>query len=101
MPSVWLEPFGRVIIEAYATGTPVIASRLGAMQELIIERETGLLFEPGNTHDLSTQVQYIVDHPQDLRTWGRKARSLFEEKYTADSAYTELMSIYNEVLNGA
>jgi glycosyltransferase involved in cell wall biosynthesis len=100
MPSVWYETFGRTIIEAYATGTPVIASRLGAMKEIIFEKETGLLFEPGNALDLSAQVQYAIDHPQDLRTWGKQARSQYEQKYTAESAYEELISIYEEVLEG-
>jgi glycosyltransferase involved in cell wall biosynthesis len=101
MPSVWYETFGRVIIEAYATGTPVIASRLGGMEEIIIEQKTGLLFTPGDALDLSTQVQYAIDHPQELSTWGKQARSQYEQKYTADSAYEKLISIYEEVLEGA
>jgi glycosyltransferase involved in cell wall biosynthesis len=101
MPSIWLETFGRVIIEAYATGTPVIASRIGAMKEIIIEKKTGLLFEPGNALDLSDQIQYAIDHPLELRTWGEQARSQYVQKYTADSAYEKLISIYEEVLEGA
>jgi glycosyltransferase involved in cell wall biosynthesis len=101
MPSVWFETFGRVIIEAYATGTPVIASRLGAMNELIVEKETGLLFDPGNALDLSKQVQYAIDHPLELRSWGKQARSKYEKNYTTDSAYEKLISIYEEVLEGA
>jgi glycosyltransferase involved in cell wall biosynthesis len=101
MPSVWYETFGRVIIEAYATGTPVIASRLGALKEIIIEKKTGLLFTPGDALDLSKQVQYANDHPLELRSWGRQARSQYEQKYTADSAYERLISIYEEVLEGA
>ncbi len=101
MPSVWYETFGRVIIEAYATGTPVIASRLGAMEEIIIEKKTGLLFTPGDALDLSEKVHYANDHPLELRSWGRQARSHYEQKYTADSAYEKLISIYEEVLEGA
>jgi glycosyltransferase involved in cell wall biosynthesis len=101
MPSVWYETFGRVIIEAYATGTPVIASRLGALKEIIIEKKIGLLFTPGDALDLSKQVQYANDHPLELRSWGRQARSQYEQKYTADSAYERLISIYEEVLEGA
>ena len=101
MPSIWLETFGRVIIEAYATSTPVIASRIGAMKEIIIEKKTGLLFEPGNALDLSDQIQYAIDHPLELRTWGEQARSQYVQKYTADSAYEKLISIYEQVLEGA
>ena len=48
MPSEWYETFGLAIIEAFATALPVIASRLGAMTELIDDRVTGLLFQPGD-----------------------------------------------------
>jgi glycosyltransferase involved in cell wall biosynthesis len=100
MPSVWYETFGRTIMEAYATGTPVIASRLGAMEEIIIEERTGLLFTPGDALDLSKQVQYAIDHPLELRSWGTQARSQYEQNYTADNAYEKLISIYEEVLEG-
>ena len=48
MPSEWYETFGRTIVEAYAVGTPVVASRMGSMQELLVHEETGLLFEAGS-----------------------------------------------------
>jgi glycosyltransferase involved in cell wall biosynthesis len=100
MPSAWYEPFGRVIIEAYATATPVIASRIGGMEELIVEESTGLLFNPGDAQDLSNQIQYGIDHPQELSSWGKQARLEYERKYTADRAYEHLISIYGEVLEG-
>ncbi len=59
MPSVWYETFGRTIVEAYAAGTPVIASRLGAMEELVVHQETGLLFEPGSASALAEAVSAL------------------------------------------
>ncbi len=53
MPSTWYEGFPMVIVEAFAAGLPVIASRLGSMLELIEEGSTGLLFEAGNGKDLA------------------------------------------------
>ncbi|NIV03355.1 glycosyltransferase, partial [Candidatus Saccharibacteria bacterium] len=47
MPSEWYETFGLTIIEAFALGLPVIASRLGAMAEIVEDGVTGLLFTPG------------------------------------------------------
>ncbi len=49
VPSEWYETFGMVIIEAFACGIPVFASRLGAMAELIEDGETGRLFTPGSS----------------------------------------------------
>ena len=69
------------------------------MEELIYEKETGLMFDHGNAFDLSDQVQYAIDHPQELIRWGKQARSHFEQKYTAECAYEKLLSIYNQVLD--
>ena len=55
-PSIWYEIFGLIIIEAFASGKPVIASRLGVIQELIQDGRTGLLFEPGNSDDLKEKL---------------------------------------------
>ena len=63
MPSIWYETFGRTIIEAYAKGTPVVASRLGAMAELVDDGRTGLLFEPGNPDDLALKIHALLDDP--------------------------------------
>jgi len=95
MPSMWYETFGRTIIEAYATGTPVIASRLGAMAELVEEDETGLLFNPGDPGDLVAKVRYAMEHSQEVARWGRNARLVFERRYSADAAYESLMTIYD------
>jgi glycosyltransferase involved in cell wall biosynthesis len=92
MPSEWYETFGRLIIEAYARGTPVIASSLGAMKELVIEERTGLLFSPGDPTDLARQVTRLMDAPSN---WMRdSARAEFESAYQAGHNYRSLMKIY-------
>ncbi len=101
VPSVWYETFGRTIIEAYATGTPVVASRLGAMVDLVEEGRTGLLFNPGNSEDLKAKIWYIIEHPDEARCWGQKARHVFEEKYSSHSAYVSLIEIYRKALKNS
>jgi glycosyltransferase involved in cell wall biosynthesis len=95
MPSSIYETFGRVIIEAYAAGTPVIASRIGAIRELVREERTGLLFEPGSITDLSAKVRNALENPAKLRIWGLEARLEYEEKYNAEKYYQRLMEIYH------
>jgi glycosyltransferase involved in cell wall biosynthesis len=97
MPSVWYETFGRTIIEAYAAGTPVIASRMGAMQELVTHRETGLLFEPGSAAALSRAVSELF-YRTDLAAMRARARSEFDEKFTAEQNYRQLMGIFERTL---
>ena len=96
MPSIWYETFGRTIIEAYAKGTPVVASRLGAMAELVHDGRTGVLFEPGNPEDLASKIEGLLDDPLRLVKMRHTARREYEEKYTAETNYRMLMTIYKE-----
>ncbi len=98
MPSVWYETFGRTIIEAFACGRPVLASRLGAMAELVDDGRTGLLFEPGNARDLAEKIRFMLDHPAERERMGREARAEFERKYTAEANYPQLMAIYAKAI---
>jgi glycosyltransferase involved in cell wall biosynthesis len=59
LPSLWEEPFGRVIIEAMATGCPVIASRTGGIPEILTGRFASMLFEPGRAEELASKLQEI------------------------------------------
>ncbi|MGD1703983.1 glycosyltransferase [Dapis sp. BLCC M229] len=93
-PSQWYETFGRVAIEAFAKGTPVIASNLGNMSSLIESGRTGFHFRPGDPNDLAAQVEYALTHPEKLRKMRFEARSEFEAKYTAEQNYHKLMDIY-------
>ena len=98
IPSIWYETFGMVIIEAYASGTPVIASRIGALADIVTEGETGLLFEPDNAQDLADKLSWALAHPEKMAEMGRKARLVYEEKYTAEQNYTQLIDIYRSVI---
>lgn len=93
-PSQWYETFGRVAIEAFAKGTPVIASNLGNMSSMIESGRTGFHFSPGDPNDLAALVEYALTHPEKLRKMRFEARSEFEAKYTAQQNYHKLMDIY-------
>jgi glycosyltransferase involved in cell wall biosynthesis len=98
MPSVGYETFGRTIIESYAAGTPVIASNLGAMAELVEEGRTGLLFKAGDAADLRAKVRNLASNPSRLPSMRRAARHEFETKYTAEANYPLLMEIYSQAM---
>jgi glycosyltransferase involved in cell wall biosynthesis len=101
MSSIWYEGFPMVIREAFACGKPVIASRLGAMAELVEDGKTGLLFDPGNPVDLAAKMKWMIEHEAECIEMGKNARKVFEEKYTAERNFQILMNIYKEVLNPA
>jgi glycosyltransferase involved in cell wall biosynthesis len=97
-PSEWYETFGRVAVEAFAAGTPVIAANIGAVAELVEHGRTGLEFRPGDPEDLVTQVEWAMSHPAELRRMRDEVRAEFEAKYTAERNYRALMEIYEAAL---
>lgn len=100
VPSEWYEGFGRTAIEAFAVGTPVIASNLGALNTIIEDGKTGYLFKPGDPEDLARVVRLGFGNKERLREMGEKARAEYEMKYTAASNYTQLMQIYESIITG-
>ena len=99
VPSIWYETFGMVVVEAFACGTPVIASRIGVLPCLVKEGETGLLFEPGNPRDLADKMTWALTHPQKMDEMGRNARALYEAEFTAERNHQQLMAIYQDAIN--
>ena len=97
-PSKWYETFGRVAVEAYAKGTPVMAAKHGAIAELVKPGLTGWHFTPGDAEDLATQVNKALDHPKELAQMRQTARAEFEAHYTDEKNYQQLMSIYSKIL---
>lgn len=95
-PSIWYETFGRAIIEAKAAGTPVIASNLGAMAELNMDRETGLLFEPGNSNDLVAKVELLIRDHELRERIGRQGREQFDRQFTAERNIRDLLHVYRK-----
>jgi len=98
LPSVWYENFPRVLVEAFACGLPVIASRLGAMADLVEEGVTGLLFEPGDARQLAERLAWARAHPERMRRMGANARAEYERKYTPEVNFAQLQAIYRDVL---
>ncbi len=98
VPSICYENFPLAIVEAFACGTPVLASRLGAMAEIVEDGRTGLLFAPGDAADLAAKMEWLTDHPEVCAAMGRAARAVFEERYTAERNFESLMEIYQQVL---
>jgi glycosyltransferase involved in cell wall biosynthesis len=101
VPSEWYETFGLVIIEAFACGVPVIASRLGAMAEIVEGERTGLLFNPGDPEDLANKVHWAVAHPDAMARMGETARRVYEQKYTPEKNYEMLQAIYERAIGEA
>lgn len=97
-PSECYEGFPVVIAEAFACGLPVLASRLGAMEEIVEDGVSGLHFIPGDADDLACKARWAYEHPQEIRRMGGRARIEYVNKYTPEANYQRLMEIYAEAV---
>ena len=100
-PSTWYESFGLIIVEAFSTGLPVIASNIGAMSELIDHKRTGLLFRTGDAGDLIDRAQWALANPDWLASMRHHARREYVSRYMPDTNYRTLMDIYEKARNTA
>ncbi|MEL7337227.1 MAG: glycosyltransferase, partial [Planctomycetota bacterium] len=97
MPSRWYETFGRTIAESFSCGTPVIASNLGAMKELVSHGENGWLFDAGDVDSLSQQIQIAISKTDALetnRSLRSAARQTYTQNYTRQASLQALEQIY-------
>lgn len=98
MPSEgYYETFGMVIIEAYSQGVPVVASNIGVVPELVSDKQTGLLFEPGNSLDLADKAKWIWHHPSKADLMGRNGQKVYRERFTQEQCYKTLMNVYERL----
>lgn len=97
-PSEWHEPFGLVLVEAFAFGRPVIASRIGGMTEIVEEEKNGLLFSPGSVEELAQAMRWMWEHPIEALSMGQWGRALAEKKFTPQQHYAELSDVYRKVM---
>jgi glycosyltransferase involved in cell wall biosynthesis len=97
VPSTWYEGFPITILEALATGTPVIGSRLGGIAEIVKDKFNGLLFEPGDEDSLIRSLDDLKNY--DLKALSANARKCYLECYTPELNYKILMDIYDEAMN--
>lgn len=96
-PSKWYETFGRVAVEAFAKGTPVVAADVGAIAEVVESGRTGLRYDPNSPDDLVRQVEWLLSNPTELAKMRLAARHEFESKYTAERNYQQLIAIYDRL----
>ena len=100
-PTQWYEGFPMVLAEAFATGLPVLASDLGSAGEIVEEGVTGRLVPPADTEVWAERIGWMMSHAAEVREMGRRARRVYESRYTADRNYEQLMQIYERAVRRA
>src|SRR5574341_590142 len=87
LPSI-SEGLGRVVVEAMATGTPVIGSDVGGIPDMVKDGETGFLVGPGDERTLAEKIRWVLEHGDHTRDMGTRARA-FAESFFSTRAYID------------
>ena len=101
LPSICYEGFGLVLVEAMMYGKPVIASGIGSIPEIVEDKVTGLLFEPGNAEDLANKIQYLWDRPELCTKMGKAGYEKALCEYSQQNHYKRLIEVYHKAIINA
>jgi glycosyltransferase involved in cell wall biosynthesis len=93
------EAFSNAVIEAMATGLPVVASRVSGMQDCITNDESGLLCDPRSPDDLARQLQRLIADPALRRRLGQRARADVEQRFSHDVVFGGFASLFEQVFS--
>lgn len=101
VPSIWYENNPFSVIESFSLGVPVVAARIGGIPELVIDRETGLLFAAGSSEDLREKISLLLRDPGLGRVLAANARRHLEENFSPAGHYEKLLRLYRELIPAA
>ena len=99
-PQRW-EGFGLTPLEAMATGCPVIATRVGAFESLIVPQKTGLLIEADDVDAMYDAASQALSDPETLAIWRENARTHVVEHFSIETEAQALIRLYRRLLDDA
>jgi glycosyltransferase involved in cell wall biosynthesis len=94
VPSLWEEAFGLIVAESMASGTPVIASRIGGIPELIENDVSGHLFEPGNAEELAFKIVKLLSDKQKQAAMSEAAQEKVVRQFDIFDQIKAIVEIY-------
>ena len=98
LPSEWFEGFPMTVREAFAFGTPLAVSRLGALPSLVSQGRCGLLMDPFDSQAVLQTLRTAWHDPSMLEALGAAGFNEFLARYTADANHDLLMQIYQQAI---
>lgn len=91
------EIFGMTVLEAYSCSKPVVASKVGGLKELVVDGETGLLFEPENIEQLYESLLSLLEDNAKAEKMGLKGKQFVKEKFTIENFIDQIEVLYEEI----
>ena len=86
------------VLEAMASGVPVIASRVGSVPEVVVDGETGRLVAPGDAMELARVIAATLDDAMAAGRWSREARRRVEARYSVDRTTARYEQLFDELM---
>lgn len=97
VPSIEPEPFGLVATEAMLSFKPVVAANHGGLSEIVIDDETGFLFEPRNQQDLENQLEKLIVNPAMVTKMGKKGNERVRSQFSTENYVSSIRNAYSEI----
>jgi glycosyltransferase involved in cell wall biosynthesis len=97
-PSAWPEPFGHVAIEAMSQKKAVIASDIGGLKDIVVDKESGLLVPPGDSDRLREAMALLLEKPEKASKMGEKGYDLFLQNYTPEVVIPRTINLYQSLI---
>jgi glycogen synthase len=101
LPSIWQEPFSRIVLEGMASGLVVVATTTGGTTEIVQDGKNGLLFTPGNAEDLSEKISCLASNPELRQRLAREGQQTVIEGFTMTKMIDEVEGYLQEVSLGS
>ncbi|HUM15894.1 MAG TPA: glycosyltransferase [Candidatus Nitrosotalea sp.] len=98
LASTRTEGVPQALLQAFAIGVPVVASRIGGIPEVVTDGETGLLVESGSVESLAAAILAVLDDPEAAARRARAARALVDGRFSHETAIGRLLQLYDELL---
>jgi len=95
LPSLWFENSPRSVFEAFAHGKIVLGARIGGIPELVLDSQTGLTFNPGDSFDLKEKIAYLLRNKEKIVEMGKRARQVVEDRFNPEVHYRKLLEVYS------
>lgn len=94
VPSIWMEPFGMTVLEAWSKGRPVLGHRIGALPELIEEGKSGYLLNPASSAELAERMEQCFRDPKRTLEMGQYGYSVLKERFNRRRWTQEIGVLY-------
>jgi len=92
------EGFGRVLVEGMAAATPVVATRVGGIPEVIEEGETGLLVPPGDVEEVARKTVALLEDPKRRKEMGLRGQRRVRERFSLEAHVGKIQDLYRELV---